>query len=64
MKIAFEPWKQTCDWNLFQHDDHRCDVIKQNESELTNTDFKIKQNKADNFFVSFLFLQLFNCPYI
>ena len=23
-----------------------CDVIEQNESELTNTDFKIKANKA------------------
>ena len=29
-----------------------CDVIKQNEAELINTDFKIKPNKADNFLFS------------
>ena len=32
-----------------------CDVIKQNESEPANTDFKIQPNKADNFFVSYCF---------
>ena len=32
-----------------------CDVIKQNESELANTDFKIYPNKTDNFFVSYCF---------
>ena len=25
---------------------YKCDVIKQNESELANTDFKIEANKA------------------
>ena len=31
-----------------------CDVIKQNESEFVNTDFKVKLNKADNFFPTLL----------
>ena len=30
-------------------------MIKQNELELANTDFKIKLNKANNFFVSYCF---------
>ena len=38
-----------------------CDVIKQNESELTNTVFKIQSNKADSFL---LFVQSFNCLYL
>ena len=29
---------------------HICDVIKQNESELANSDFKIKPNKGDYVF--------------
>ena len=37
------------------------DVIKQNESELTNTIFKIQPNKADSFFCFLLFVQSFNC---
>ena len=41
-------------------EDH-CDVIKQNESELTNTVFKIQPNKADSFFCFLLFVQSFNC---
>ena len=39
-----------------------CDVIKQNESELAHTIFKIQQNKAVSFFCFLLFvsiLQLF-----
>ena len=40
-----------------------CDVIKQNESELTNTVFKIQPNKADSFFCFLLFVQSFNCLY-
>ena len=40
-----------------------CDVIKQNESELANTAFKIQLNKATSFFC-LLFLQSFNCFYL
>ena len=39
-----------------------CDVIKQNESELANTVFKIQLNKATCFFCFLLFLQ--NISYI
>ena len=46
-----------------------CDVIKQNELELANTNYKIKPNKADSFFVSYCFCNLStfcifgtNCP--
>ena len=42
---------------------HNCDVIKQNELELTNTVFKIQPNKADSFFCFLLFVQSFNCFY-
>ena len=41
-----------------------CDVIKQNESELANTVFKIQPNKADRFFCFLLFVQSFNCLYL
>ena len=41
-----------------------CDVIKQNESELANTVFKIQPNKADSFFCFLLFVQSFNCLYL
>ena len=41
-----------------------CDVIKQNESLLTNTVFKIQSNKADSFFCFLLFVQSFNCLYL
>ena len=41
-----------------------CDVIKQNESELANTAFKIKPNKAYSFFCVLLFVQSFNCLYL
>ena len=41
-----------------------CDVIKQNESELANTVFKIQQNKADSFFCFLLFVQSLNCLYL
>ena len=37
------------------------EVIKQNESELANTVFKIRSNKADSFFCFLLFVQSFNC---
>ena len=40
-----------------------CDVIKQNESELANTVFKIQPNKADSLFCFLLFVQSFNCLY-
>ena len=33
-----------------------CDAIKQNESELANTVFKIQANKAESFFCFLLFL--------
>ena len=39
-------------------------MIKQNESELANTDFKIQPNKADSFFCFLLFVQSFNCLYL
>ena len=40
------------------------DVIKQNESELAKTVFKIQPNKANSFFYFFLFVQSFNCLYL
>ena len=43
-KILIEG-NQTIDWNI-KNLKNICDVIKQNESELANTDFKIKGNKA------------------
>ena len=41
-----------------------CDVIKQNESELADTVFKIQPNKADSYFCFLLFVQSFNCLYL
>ena len=41
-----------------------CDVIKQNQSEVGNIDFKIQPNKADNVFCFLLFLASFNCSYL
>ena len=41
-----------------------CDVIKQNESELANTVFKIQPNKPDSFFCFLVFVQSFNCLYL
>ena len=38
-----------------------CDVIKQNELELANTDF---QNKTNNFFVSSCFCNPSRGPYL
>ena len=38
-------------------------MIKQNESELANTVFKIELNKAGSFFCFLLFVQSFNCLY-
>ena len=40
-----------------------CDVIKQNQSEVGNIDFKIEPNKAENIFCFLLFLAPFNCSY-
>ena len=34
-----------------------CDVIKQNESKLANSVFKIQPNKTDSFFCFLLFVQ-------
>ena len=48
----------------FPQEIHMCDVIKQNESELTNTVFKIQPNKADSFFCLLLHVQSFNCLYL
>ena len=42
----------------------KCDVIRQNESELANTIFKIQPNKADSFFCFLLFVKSFNCLYL
>ena len=39
-------------------------MIKQNESELANTVFKIQSNKADIFFCFLLFVQSFTCLYL
>ena len=33
----------------------KCEVIKQNQLELGNIDFKIEPNKAENVFVSYCF---------
>ena len=41
-----------------------CDVIKQNQSEVGNIDFKIEANKAENVFCFLLFLASFNCSYL
>ena len=41
-----------------------CDVIKQNQSEVRNIDFKIELNKAENVFCFLLFLASFNCSYL
>ena len=41
-----------------------CDVNKQNESELANTVFKIRPNKAYSFFCFLLFVESFNCLYL
>ena len=41
-----------------------CDVIKQNQSEVRNIDFKIEPNKAENVFCFLLFLASFNCSYL
>ena len=38
-------------------------VVKQNESELADTVFKIQPNKANSFFCFLLFVQSFNCLY-
>ena len=40
-----------------------CDVIKQNKLELANTNYKIKPNKADSFFVSYCFCKPINFLY-
>ena len=42
----------------------KCDVIKQNQSEVGNIDFKIEPNKAENIFCFLLFLASFNCSYL
>ena len=41
-----------------------CDVIKQNQSEVGNIDFKIEPNIAENIFCFLLFLASFNCSYL
>ena len=41
-----------------------CDVIKQNQSEVGNIDFKKEPNKAENVFCFLLFLASFNCSYL
>ena len=41
-----------------------CDMSKQNQSEVGNTDFKIQPNKAENVFCFLLFLASFNCSYL
>ena len=44
--------------------DWECDVIKQNQSEDGNIDFKIELNKAENVFCFLLFLASFNFSYL
>ena len=41
-----------------------CDVIKQNQLEVGNIDFKTQPNKAESVFCFLLFLESFNCSYI
>ena len=43
---------------------NKCDVIKQNQSEVGNIDFKIEPNKAENVLCFLLFLASFNCSYL
>ena len=43
---------------------HICDVIKQNQSEVGNIDFKIEPNKIENAFCFLLFLASFKCSYL
>ena len=40
-----------------------CEMIKQNESEFANTEFKMQPNKPDNFFYLVFILQPFNCTH-
>ena len=49
-------------WN--EYGNLNCDVIKQNQSEVGNIDFKIEPNKAENVFCFLLFLTSFNCAYL
>ena len=51
----------SCDYALLEH---KCDVIKQNQSEVGNIDFTIQPNKAENFFCFLLFLASFNWSYL
>ena len=51
-------------FDSFHLQKYMCDVIKQNESELANTVFKIQANKANSFFCFLLLIQSFNCLYL
>ena len=42
---------------------YKCDVIKQNQSELRNIDLKMEPNKAENVFC-FLYFGIFKCSYL
>ena len=42
----------------------KCDVIKQNQSEVGNIDFKIEPHKAENVLCFLLCLASFNCLYL
>ena len=58
--IAYDLWPQC--WHKDLSWIYICDVIKQNELELTNIVFKL--NKADSFFCFLLFVQSVNCLYL
>ena len=47
-------------WLKSFHTSIICDVIKQNQSEVRNIDFKIEPNKAKNVFCFQLFLASFS----
>ena len=49
---------------LLRHWTEIVGVIKQNQSEVGNIDFKIEPNKTENVFCFLLFLASFNCSYI
>ena len=64
--FLFGPWMESGNWDRHIHEnfDFICDVIKQNESDVANTVFKIQLNKATSFFCFLLFLQSFNSLYL
>ena len=66
MNLNCAVWWFHIDFDLWiQYIEHIiCDVIKQNQLEVGNIDFKIKPNNTENVFYFLLFLTSFNCSYL